>query len=563
MHLKNMRLLCGLLAIASYSPAASAQHSSSQEDVQSQPNLEALLQQSPYQQQELLSKALNIVHSMQAKKSCFSLATLHLINECKALEQGEDYIQADHDTLLDDAQSEYAARLAVCELDQANAQIPRECRILLPSREACVKNRFPAWFSRQVNPSKDECYYPYESSKLRKCLPALEARGTAWTSYSNARQNAEVVCRASREVVDKDKDLATYKSLTEVVGHMTEMVNNTIRDLHSWSNEILQFVEQIQNSQKDALQTSEQHRETTLSGFKNIMNLFHSFNEVITKATNRHEEKSEAMSNSLTNFHTTIDEIRGATENQFQEIYSKNAELAATHNAQMQSTSDLAQAVIEENKQAAISIVENVRILLAEAVMNTFNLVDGRLNSTLATAVLLNDKLEDAEVTLGPALEALNSFSAIISFVSEIVRVVLNNPGPWLGGIVCYFGLRAANPKAAGYVIFLYGLCVIIFAIIRSPKTEGFEAQHFLIAPFTYAWASGVRHPVAFFAFVLGVISGLSYFVWSYVQNCYLYQHRDEHGAVAVIPRIENRDNPFDPPPRRPKHLKLFKPLWS
>jgi hypothetical protein len=167
-------------------------------------DLASILQTPSIAQQEILSQALRIVHSMESAPTCNRLAVLNLINDCKSLEQNSDNVKLESETLLDEVKSEYAARLAVCELLGAKALVPRECGILVPSPQACGKGRFSSFFSRQKDSANGEYCYPEAThTQFERCLKALESRPQSWTSYSNARQNAVVMCHASRDAIER------------------------------------------------------------------------------------------------------------------------------------------------------------------------------------------------------------------------------------------------------------------------------------------------------------------------------------------------------------------------
>lgn len=142
---------------------------------------------------------------MESAPICNRLAALDLINNCKSLEQSSDTVNPESEVILDEVKSEYAARLAVCELLGAKAHVPRECDILVPSVQACGKGRSSSFFSRQKKDSVEEkyCYPGTTYAQLERCLRALESRSQSWTSYSNARQNAVVMCHASRDAIDR------------------------------------------------------------------------------------------------------------------------------------------------------------------------------------------------------------------------------------------------------------------------------------------------------------------------------------------------------------------------
>ena len=166
-----------------------------------------MLQNPPVQQREIFSHALRIIHSMESSPSCNRLAALTLINSCQSLEmsaKGSSNAKTKGELILDEVKSEYAVRLAVCELNGAKANIPRECAGFIPSSYACGKFRFRSLFTRQESRSHDELCYPEAAgSQVRQCLQALESRPQWWTSYSNAKQNAVVMCQASRDAIER------------------------------------------------------------------------------------------------------------------------------------------------------------------------------------------------------------------------------------------------------------------------------------------------------------------------------------------------------------------------
>jgi hypothetical protein len=129
-----------------------------------------------------------------------------LLNDCKFLEKTSSDTKDNSEFALDDLETVYAARLAVCELSSANAAIPPDCRVMAASREACFKRQqgLGSWFSRQEQPKDDRLCYPETNpQKFKKCMNAIYVQPQAWTSYSNARQNAVIMCHASRDVIEK------------------------------------------------------------------------------------------------------------------------------------------------------------------------------------------------------------------------------------------------------------------------------------------------------------------------------------------------------------------------
>lgn len=197
-------------------------------------DLASKLQNPPVQQREMFSHALRIIHSMELSPSCNRLAALTLINSCQSLEmsaKGSSNAKTKGELILDEVKSEYAVRLAVCELNGAKVNIPRECAVFIPSSYACGKFRFRSLFTRQESRSHDELCYPEAAdSHIIQCLRALESRPQSWTSYSNAKQNAVVMCQASRDAIERDEKLSLYRSLAEVTSDITSALAKSVQE---------------------------------------------------------------------------------------------------------------------------------------------------------------------------------------------------------------------------------------------------------------------------------------------------------------------------------------------
>lgn len=170
-------------------------------------DLESILRAAPTQQNERLTEALSIIHPIQSGPRCHYQAALKLLNDCKFLESASSDVKDDSESSLDHLETVYAARLAVCELTSANADIPPDCKVVTASKEACYQKRrgYGYWFSQQEQSKDDKLCYPDAPSpkQFKRCLKAISSQPQSWTSYSNARQNAVVMCHASRDVIEK------------------------------------------------------------------------------------------------------------------------------------------------------------------------------------------------------------------------------------------------------------------------------------------------------------------------------------------------------------------------
>lgn len=133
----------------------------------------------------LYAQALELLVSLQASPSCNRIATSTLLDSCQAI----DGSRSNGEESLDDIRSTYAAQLAMCEIMSADSAVPHSCKALAPEP------------NKNVDQSKGT--KRVWKAQLSECLQLLESRPQWWTSYSNNRQNAVVICQAARVDIEK------------------------------------------------------------------------------------------------------------------------------------------------------------------------------------------------------------------------------------------------------------------------------------------------------------------------------------------------------------------------
>ncbi|KAL8954233.1 MAG: hypothetical protein Q9183_007252, partial [Haloplaca sp. 2 TL-2023] len=109
--------------------------------------------------------------------------------------------------------SVYAAQLAICELTDAGSPPPKSCDVFLPNDQNRMSRTMTREFQQRDGLSKSL------KAKLSSCLQSLESRPQHWTSYSNNRQNAVVMCQAARINAEKGECLVrSHFRLTWLMG---------------------------------------------------------------------------------------------------------------------------------------------------------------------------------------------------------------------------------------------------------------------------------------------------------------------------------------------------------
>jgi len=162
-------------------------------------DLTAFVRASSIDKPQVYSQALSLLDSMQNAPSCNGLAASTLLDSCQLIEGST----AGGESSLEDIRSVYAVKLAVCEIVSAGSTVPSHC---IPFRsvspEARQRGRGGAGAGAHGR-GKPLGANDIESRHLSQCLQSLESRPQWWTSYSNSRQNAVVMCQAVRADIEK------------------------------------------------------------------------------------------------------------------------------------------------------------------------------------------------------------------------------------------------------------------------------------------------------------------------------------------------------------------------
>ena len=164
----------------------------------------------------MFAQALGLLTSLESSPSCNRLATSTLIKSCQSLGGSLETTGQESESpeaLLDNVKSIYAARLAVCELVEAGASVPAQCSPMTPKKSARRQYKFGGYLGRNGSPENGGGgaggYSSVSPAQLSHCLKSLESKPQWWTSYSNGRQNAIVICQAVRIDIEKGEPTLT------------------------------------------------------------------------------------------------------------------------------------------------------------------------------------------------------------------------------------------------------------------------------------------------------------------------------------------------------------------
>ena len=167
-----------------------------------------------------MQQTLELIKNVESLPSCAKIASSALLHSCSALEgsikHDESEMSRGSDLFVDEEADIYSARLAVCELSGADFSIPNECRSFIPDDKVKKKRGIRGFWSKNGASEPTTTFQYYDEvtlSNLQQCRRALGSTSQSWTSYSNNRQNAVVMCRAMRSEVEKDEQLHVGKIL--------------------------------------------------------------------------------------------------------------------------------------------------------------------------------------------------------------------------------------------------------------------------------------------------------------------------------------------------------------
>lgn len=139
-----------------------------------------------------VKNTFEIANRFNSAPSCESIASAALAYSCGSLDSSNGH-------LIEHVKSVYAARLAVCELLNANIEIPRQCFAFVPHPDSYKKVEMKSFLKAGRLSNANLLYPKYDSeteAHTDECITALHETPQYWTSYSNNKQTTLSICQA-------------------------------------------------------------------------------------------------------------------------------------------------------------------------------------------------------------------------------------------------------------------------------------------------------------------------------------------------------------------------------
>ncbi|KAJ5583439.1 hypothetical protein N7535_002059 [Penicillium sp. DV-2018c] len=310
---------CVLLAFACLCRASVPQQSDSPVSAPKPPHIDAIsfLTSRKQDQDSIFNEAVNILDSIGSAPSCNLVAATRLVSSCQTFSDGNDGSQTDSPETLDHLRSVYAARLALCEIDGAGNSIPSSCLPVTLSPPP-QKNRF-GFMARHRGSDTASSEVPREL--LEHCLRTLESRPQWWTSYSNSRQNALVICHASRMEAEKEELIGLHRSISKSSFRLNEALQQALQDAAAQSAQQQAFMQAVQSLQERIVTDVE----ATDSVFKRT------FGRFLREVEAGIGSLQDSISTALSNVRTRTGELESDIRNVSTHVAALQEALQATH----------------------------------------------------------------------------------------------------------------------------------------------------------------------------------------------------------------------------------------
>ncbi|KAF7718287.1 Uncharacterized protein PECH_002889 [Penicillium ucsense] len=326
-------LLCLAFVVAELTGAASSGQDTPAtwlHDSQNESNAVSYLTSKNHQHDSVFTQAVHLLQSLNTSPSCNRLAATKLVTSCQEL--GRKSHSGPHiNQELDLTRSIYAARLAICELEGASALIPQPCipvAVTMPTQSTSSHLKFFRRFT-PTNPDENGLSKP----ELELCLKALESRPQWWTSYSNNRQNAMIICQASRIETEKDEILNLHQAIAEGTIKLNEGLQEALRQAEKSAAEQQEFLQRVLALQQQVSKELEQKRRAVEGIFdKTMRRMEHGFETV-----------NAAISTTLSRLHTESLVLKQDIQTSSSEVKSLQQALLAAHQETITRSHELAQ----------------------------------------------------------------------------------------------------------------------------------------------------------------------------------------------------------------------------
>jgi hypothetical protein len=501
-----------------------------------------LFQHTVSRNQRVITQAVDFVVSMQNAPTCTRMAASHLMSECKLLEHAPEFAKSRPEAYLDNVKTEYAAKLAVCELLSAqpnNPVPPTNCEMLVPTSRACNKGG-TWWYSRpETTVSEKQCYPEIKQHQYAQCLKTLQSSPQYWTSFSNARQNAVVMCQASRDAIERENHLETFKNLTQVMGAVSSAIEKSTEEYEALIQDQKQFVDEVREAQDRFKEDVHAVQEKALATVGTLDNKFHAFME--TSMTELVAALAENQSNELARIRHEMQSFSG-------DLMAESSQIAKFFNDQLQAHHDQALMSLQVNHEAQVDS-HNILSRRMGEIHESADRTNKVANASFNAIVSIEQRLVNLSDQADHIAQGFAFFSALPQLLSSLFCAAVACIGVvFVFVMLCKIskGLAtyAAGACSSAYLLHLCGLYQWLGSLSNKASSE--EHQTWLsfittlsstqqaISLVLILWLATI--PIGCLNVYLGTIIGKA--VSKLLESYWVRQYSND-GGLGFLPSIE------------------------
>ncbi|PLB39627.1 putative nuclear membrane fusion protein Kar5 [Aspergillus candidus] len=363
-------------------------------------NLVTFLEGKPQQHDAIYTGAIQILESMKTSPSCNRMAASELVMSCQSLgDKSGDTPDSGTYVTLERVRSFYAARLAICELNGAGASVPRLCIPVTVSGPP-GKRMFsiPSRSKPPLSPVDKE-----SAALLEGCLKTLESRPQWWTSYSNNRQNAVVICQAARIEGEKEELLELYRSIVESSSKLNDGLQDALRAATAQSSQYRTFMdvtEAMQMRMHHEMRETESHFKSFLAKiFQGIEVSAQSAIIALTSALENFQTGALTFEKNVQNISREADGLQYIIRAIHDEVLARHDELETARRQDAQSHKDIVTAIHSELE----SILQNEVVKISHglgAFDASLEWLAAKLENVMQQELSISERLRNFETSL-------------------------------------------------------------------------------------------------------------------------------------------------------------------
>ncbi|KAI9046222.1 putative nuclear membrane fusion protein Kar5 [Aspergillus affinis] len=362
-------------------------------------NLVTFLNSKTQQHDAIFVEAVQLLETMKSSPSCNRLAASRLVTSCQSIGRINESIDPDTYVALEHVRSLYAASLAICELNEAGASTPSPCLpVTTPSQN---KKRLFGFSSKSKSPLQG----PGNVSKelLATCLKTLESRPQWWTSYSNSRQNAIVICQAARVESEKEELLELYKSIIEASVKLNSGLQEALRIAAAESAQHKAFMEATEIMRVRLVAELEETQSSFIRIFEDI---FHdiglgasSMVDSVNSILSRTQNEATSLEKNILNASTGISHLQQTLRTVHDEVLLRNEEMRLAHRQDSSTQNELASSIQQKLEILLRSDIATIFVQM-QAFDSSIEWLSGRFGLLLQQETSMSERLQGLENAL-------------------------------------------------------------------------------------------------------------------------------------------------------------------